>query len=489
MITLTRSKHELKVIHPGFTGQIGVARRDITPPVGIYSRMWGSALHDVAEGVHLPLTATVIALRSNDADAPLILVCLDLGWWRSPTEERLFRTKVLQSLSLSESQLILHLSHTHSGPSISLEAKEKPGGDKIKPYLDNLHDAVVDATREALDSCVPSILEWSTGRCDLAHFRDQPNPEGKGMVVGYCPEVEVDDTLLVGRVSSPTRGVMATLVNYACHPTTLGGSNRLISPDYVGPMRELVEEHTGAAPCLFLNGAAGDLAPRQQYVGDMAVAVKNGHQLGHAVLSVLSGMLPSGSALEFDRVEESGTELGRWHATPHSHAGTFRRYEAKIHLSYKQTPQLDQLQLQLEECNDRVRTERMERMNLLHSGFNENHEAEFTVWIWIVGAAVFIGLPGEMHSPFQLEMRKIFPDNTIVVMNLANGIIGYLPPKKDFPLETYQAQISPFAPGCHERVLADCAKIVAELLAESPAIQDQAKNPSGIGRNRDAAAH
>lgn len=31
----------------------GVARRDITPPVGIYHRTWGAATHERATGVHL----------------------------------------------------------------------------------------------------------------------------------------------------------------------------------------------------------------------------------------------------------------------------------------------------------------------------------------------------------------------------------------------------------------------------------------------------
>ncbi|RPI75666.1 MAG: hypothetical protein EHM42_15245, partial [Planctomycetaceae bacterium] len=43
--------------------QLGVARGDITPPVGIYHRMWGAASHERATGVHRPLTATAICLR------------------------------------------------------------------------------------------------------------------------------------------------------------------------------------------------------------------------------------------------------------------------------------------------------------------------------------------------------------------------------------------------------------------------------------------
>jgi len=42
----------------------GQARCDITPPVGIYHRMWGAALHDQAEGVHRPLTATALVFQA-----------------------------------------------------------------------------------------------------------------------------------------------------------------------------------------------------------------------------------------------------------------------------------------------------------------------------------------------------------------------------------------------------------------------------------------
>jgi hypothetical protein len=49
-----------------FCGQIGIAREDITPPVGIYAKNWGAATHDVAEGIHRPLTATVLTLQADE---------------------------------------------------------------------------------------------------------------------------------------------------------------------------------------------------------------------------------------------------------------------------------------------------------------------------------------------------------------------------------------------------------------------------------------
>ena len=41
----------------------GLARRDITPPVGIYGRWWPRATWDRVTGVHRPLTATAVVLR------------------------------------------------------------------------------------------------------------------------------------------------------------------------------------------------------------------------------------------------------------------------------------------------------------------------------------------------------------------------------------------------------------------------------------------
>ena len=56
---------------PSFNGLIGVGREDITPPVGIYARNWGAAKHDVAEGVHRPLTLTALTLQDGPEGSPL----------------------------------------------------------------------------------------------------------------------------------------------------------------------------------------------------------------------------------------------------------------------------------------------------------------------------------------------------------------------------------------------------------------------------------
>src|SRR5262249_37379339 len=84
---------------------------------------------------------------------------------------------------------------------------------------------------------------------------------------------------------------------------------------YPGPMRELVEQATGA-PCVFLQGASGDLGPRHGFVGDTAVAERNGRQLGHAVLSTLEGMPPPATRFTYRGPVVSGATIGTWEHGP-----------------------------------------------------------------------------------------------------------------------------------------------------------------------------
>src|SRR5207244_3080932 len=98
-------------------------------------------------------------------------------------------------------------------------------------------------------------------------------------------------------------------------PTTLAWENTLISPDYVGAMREVIERHT-SAPCLFLQGASGQLGPKEGYVGDTAVADRNGRQLGFAALSGLEALPPPDTYFEYAGPVVSGAILGTWKHKP-----------------------------------------------------------------------------------------------------------------------------------------------------------------------------
>src|SRR5436190_12949954 len=102
--------------HASFSGRIGIARADITPPVGIYARNWGAAKHDEARSIHRPLTLTAMTLAPLAGDSLLILVECDLGWWKSTQTFTKFHSRLLKALSAEPANLIFALSHTHSAP-------------------------------------------------------------------------------------------------------------------------------------------------------------------------------------------------------------------------------------------------------------------------------------------------------------------------------------------------------------------------------------
>jgi hypothetical protein len=231
--------------------RFGVARGDITPPVGIYHRMWGAATHERATGVHRPLTAMTLVLQAAEGaigrDTEQIVVALDLCLlWAKETDELL--RAICAGAAVAREQIAVTFSHTHAAGLMGLERQTLPGGEMIAPYLSSLGQKVSALVGEARASARPAVIAYATGRCTLAAQRDFWDQASGQFVCGFNPSAFADDTVLVGRVTTPDGSPLVSIVNYACHPTTLAWQNTLISPDFPGAMRELVEKSTGA-PC------------------------------------------------------------------------------------------------------------------------------------------------------------------------------------------------------------------------------------------------
>ncbi|MEZ4969708.1 MAG: neutral/alkaline non-lysosomal ceramidase N-terminal domain-containing protein [Flavobacteriaceae bacterium] len=435
-----------------FNGFIGVASADITPPEGIYSRNWGASEYDVSEGVHRPIELTCLIFKSSPSEKPLVLISADLGWWKSSKDELFVREGILRHFSFEPSQLMFCLTHTHASAGICSEDITRPGGHLIPGYLDQIRKAGIDAVESALSSISPANLTWSYGKCDLATNRDLPDRNKDRELVGFNHGREADDTLLVGRITNKEQQILATIVNYACHPTTLAWDNRLISPDYIGAMRETVESHT-FAPCLFLQGASGELAPAEQYVGDYEVADKHGRQLGYAVMSVLEGMLPPDVMLAYQEVKESGAPLAIWGRTPYDSDVEFCSQIVEVTLPLKPLPSLAELRHEWQVCTDRVLKERLLRKRLIREAVGDGEVVKIPVWIWRLGNSLLIGQSNEAYSNFQLELRKELSSYAIGVMNIVNGSVGYLPPRNLYDADIYSVWQTPYAAGSLELLI------------------------------------
>lgn len=456
---------ELAIRDSEFTGTIGVARADISPPAGIFARSWGSSKHDIASGIHKPLLASCIAFADAARANPLVLLALDLSWWSSKGDEVELRTAILAATGLAEPQLMFHPSHTHSAPRTAPEFSDRPGGHLIAPYRAQLIATCVRLVTKALAGLVPATLTWRAGRCALAFNRELLSPADGRLLCGINPAAPADDTLLVGRVVDGDGAVRATLVNYACHPISLGGGNTLISPDYVGAMRETVEAGSGGGECIFLHGASGNQAPRRSFESDVRYADQNGREIGYSALAVLASMFPPQRALTFAGAEESGTPLAIWQERSMAAAGAIQARRVTLSLEIADLPSREQLLADIREAKESYMVERLTRRLLQRESVGDGTEGEFSFLIWRLGDGFIVGTPAEMHTAFQLELRRRFPGSSIAILNIVNGYASYLPPREDYAVGAYPTRVALYKAGSMERVLEAADRTMREMLA------------------------
>lgn len=463
------------------------ARADITPPPGIYHRMWGAALHEQATGVHRPLTATALLLEAETGAGRLLVIGIDHCILEAVEADRI-RERAAAAAGIGAGNVHVALSHTHGSAWLSRSRAHLPGGEHIGPYLDRVAAVCEELAAAVTAKLEPATVVYGTARCDLARHRDFWDAATKQIVCGFNPDGPVDDTVTLARVVSDTGVTLGTVVNYACHPTTLAWENTLVSPDYVGAMREVVERET-AAPCLFLQGASGNLGPKYGYVGDTTVADRNGRQLGFAALSGLESLPPPGTAFEYAGPVVSGATLGVWEHRPHSSPtrAAFGGGRMTVPLPYRvDLPTRAETAAALntweaEEADARAagdaarerdahaHAERMTRQLYRLQTLPEGKTYPQPVGVWRLGDALWVFSAGELYQSFQVELRRRFPHVAVVVTTICDDWQpGYLPPTTAYGYGIYQEVIAAVAPGSAETLLEEVSRRCRELLGVHP---------------------
>jgi neutral ceramidase len=255
-------KVEKEIMAPDLSA--GVARVTITPPIGI--PMIGFAGRGPAAGIHDDLTATALVLEGPAAQlggdtqgagvSRLAVIACDLLFLR-PDEVRAVREAVGRLTDVPPDQVVIACSHTHYGP------LTEPGRDEQSPlveaYLANLVHLLTGAVAMARAATVPCRLSFGQGQVSIGINRRERTADGQ-IILGQNPSGPVDRRVAVLRIDGIDGRPLAAVLNYACHPVSLGSQCTDISADFPGTARRLVEEQTGAT-CLFLQGATGNINP------------------------------------------------------------------------------------------------------------------------------------------------------------------------------------------------------------------------------------
>src|SRR5262245_10974507 len=151
--------------------QFALAWADITPPVGIYHRMWGAAKHDRATGVHRPLRATVavfeeLASPIVSPETRQILLALDHCVLGAVEHEQLV-SHIAHSSGQPKETILVVFSHTHAAGLMGLERVSLPGGDSIPGYLRSVAGCAAELVKACVARLTPVRIVYGQGHCHL----------------------------------------------------------------------------------------------------------------------------------------------------------------------------------------------------------------------------------------------------------------------------------------------------------------------------------
>jgi neutral ceramidase len=157
------------------------------------------------------------------------------------------------------------VTHTHSAPEVG-----DPGlgqafmGERFEhqvdtSYLNFIERSLISGIETAKSNLQPAKLAVGWGFAQANINRRAIDVDGKASL-GLNPDGPVDRRIGLIRLDKADGSPLALLVNYPIHGTVLGQEFVQISGDVAGVVSKYVEEKTGA-PVLFINGAAGNLAP------------------------------------------------------------------------------------------------------------------------------------------------------------------------------------------------------------------------------------
>ena len=281
----------------------GIAKADITPKTSMWMAGYGNRDHP-AEGTLHNLWIRVLALQDANGHVGIVLTSDTLGI--SQTIYNNTCESLSERFDLEPDQIMLHSSHTHSGPVLRgalhdiypLDAEQL---ELIAEYSSQLEKQIVESVGDALANMVPAKVSGGQGMATFAVNR-RNNREGNvpqlrqdGLLKG-----PVDHDVPVLAVRNADNELLAVVFGYACHNTNLSWYQW--SGDYAGFAQYALEDVYPDALAMFYMGCGADQNPIPRRTLELARGY--GLRLAAAVERVLAEPMQ-----EFDAELQTELEL------------------------------------------------------------------------------------------------------------------------------------------------------------------------------------
>lgn len=265
--------------------KVGLARVKITPEQPVW--MAGYASRDRPfESVHDDLYAKALVLVDGGGTRAALVTTDLIGL--SAEVANPIRRRIEEATGIPAASVILSSSHTHTGPTLSLDPTPREGRqladtERTVAYTKSLQDKLVQVVAEAARQLQPARLAHGTG---VVHFvmNRREYTTARGVILGVNPRGQADRSVPVLRFDGADGKPLAVVFGAASHNTTLGPRDFEISGDYAGHAQRMVEEQLPGVQAMFILGCAGDANPYPR--GSHEIAQRHGKELASEVLRV-----------------------------------------------------------------------------------------------------------------------------------------------------------------------------------------------------------
>ncbi|CAN5413074.1 neutral/alkaline non-lysosomal ceramidase N-terminal domain-containing protein [soil metagenome] len=390
----------------GANFRAAVVKIDITPDNSQIMRGYGPRK---STGVHDRLYHRIVAL--DDGNTQFILISTDICLI-SPADYDRVAAQLQREQGINPLHLWWTTTHTHSAPEVGsagLGVVFLPDRvhDEMDPeYSKMVEKKLMEGINEVRQKLAPARLGVGWGH-SMANINRRARDVDGTVSLGLNPDGAVDRKIGLMRIDHEDGKPMALIANYPIHGTVLGGSSLVISGDAPGVVSEYVEEETGA-PLLFINGAAGNLAPIYSVYPDP----KSGHLMQFRVLLG-------------DKILEANKKI----------AATTNEVNLTAGSLLVETPRKADLEWPQDMAQYTRTTKAGAHMVRLPVRFLKINDE---VAIWAAPLELFCEVANEVrdHSPFPYTFYYGYN----------NGWFGYLMTEAEYEQGGYELRVSPFTP-------------------------------------------
>jgi neutral ceramidase len=455
----------------------GVARADITPPVGIAHLNWGSQTHVTAVGID-PVGMLATALVISGGGQKFAIVDIDIGGVRGLEN---VISEASKATGIPASNIRLAATHTHAGPAF-LASKGPVGKDPkefervIRDHRSVMADKIIGAIVEANSKLRPVHAYGARGVGTININRRVRASGDKPPAVGTNPEGFVDRELVVMRIDDASGNPYAILVNFQCHGTVLTYENKMISPDWIGMVRKTIEQAFPGALALYLQGAAGNQGPIEGGTGDLKVAHRLGSVLGlqAAALAmqiettkrepVLEGYVESTAFAARQPWRVSGPrdatlkfvtrtlEVPRRTYTP----GEIDRMSTLAATSRKQVEDAVRKGDVWSKAQADARLRRASDLLTRWTRPPDPTPVKVDMQILRIGDLAIVSMPGEPFAEIGAAIKKASPFAFTMFCGYSTGIGGgYMPVESEYEMGGYEIEMTPYGTTASAKLIKD----------------------------------